>query len=165
MLLCLLKLGIAEVMLQIGLAHRDDVESWLRLAEDFVPLFGPMPGFEAVLVRKIAQQQAFSARTDIENAGFIGGVLIGGSESKYAIRWLAVSSEFRRLGVGKKLVEAALSSVPPDTVVHVDTFVAGSPGAEAAKRLYIGCGFIPMEVWKEGEVVRQRYVRRPLTRL
>ncbi|WP_427149709.1 MULTISPECIES: GNAT family N-acetyltransferase [Rhizobium] len=137
-------------------------EPWLRLAEDVVPLFGPMPGLDAVLVRKIAQQRAFSARTDTGTAGFIGGVLIGGSESKYPIRWLAVSSEFRRLGVGKMLVETALCSIPSDAVVHVDTFVAGSPGAEATKRLYESCGFIPSEVWREGEVVRQRYMRRPL---
>ena len=52
-------------MVQISLAQDDDVAPWLRLAEDVVPLFGPMPDFDAVLVRKIAQQRAFSARTDI----------------------------------------------------------------------------------------------------
>ncbi|TAV74762.1 GNAT family N-acetyltransferase [Rhizobium leguminosarum] len=112
------------MMVQISLAQHDDVAPWLRLAEDVVPLFGPMPDFDAVLVRKIAQQRAFSARTDIGSAGFIGGVLMGGSDLKHAIRWLAVSSEFRRLGVGKMLVETALSSIPPDSTVHVDTFVA-----------------------------------------
>ncbi|MDC9835153.1 GNAT family N-acetyltransferase [Rhizobium binxianense] len=152
------------MMVQISLAQHDDVTPWLRLAEDVVPLFGPMPGFDAVLVRKITRQQAFSARTDMGSTRFIGGILIGGSDSKHAIRWLAVSSEFQRLGVGKMLVETALSSIPSDSTVHVDSFVAGSPGAEATKRLYEGCGFIPLEVWREGEVVRQRYMRPPLKR-
>ncbi|RWX36006.1 GNAT family N-acetyltransferase [Rhizobium leguminosarum] len=152
------------MMVQISLAQHDDVAPWLRLAEDVVPLFGPMPDFDAILVRKIAEQRTFSARTDIGSAGFIGGVLIGGSDLKHAIRWLAVSSEFRRLAVGKMLIEAALSSIPSDSTVHVDTFIAGSPGAEATKRLYKGCGFVPLEVWREGEVVRQRYMRPPLRR-
>jgi hypothetical protein len=45
------------MMVQINLAQHDDVAPWLRLAEDVVPLFGPMPDFDAVLVRKIAQQR------------------------------------------------------------------------------------------------------------
>ncbi|MHC2219458.1 hypothetical protein ACVIGV_004846 [Rhizobium leguminosarum] len=47
------------MVVQISLAQHDDVAPWLRLAEDVVLLFGPMPDFDAVLVRKIAQQRAF----------------------------------------------------------------------------------------------------------
>lgn len=148
---------------QISLAQQDDVAPWLRLAEEVVPLFGPMPGFDAVLTRKIVQRQAYCARTDFRNVGVLGGVLIGGNGTDYAIRWLAVSFNFQRLGVGKALVEAALSTTPLDCTVHVDTFVEGSPGADAARRLYESCGFIPGDIWGEGELVRQRYVRRPRT--
>ncbi len=150
---------------QVSLAQQHDVAPWLRLAEEVVPLFGPMPGFDAVLTRKIAQRQAYCARTDFGNDGILGGVLIGGSGTDCAIRWLAVSSNFQRLGVGKALVEAALLTTSPACTVHVDTFVDGSPGASAARRLYSSCGFIPGDIWGEGELIRQRYVRRPRTAL
>jgi GNAT superfamily N-acetyltransferase len=149
------------MQVRISLAQHDDVAPWLRLAEEVVPLFGPMPGFDNVLIRKIAQRQAYCARTDAGDGCFLGGVIIGGSGTEYAIRWLAVSSNFQRLGIGKLLVEAAISTTPPESTIHVDTFVAGSPGAGAARRLYECCGFIPADIWREGEVVRQRYVRRP----
>ena len=124
-------------------------------------MFGPMPGFDAVLIRKIAQQQAYCARADAEDGRFVGGVIIGGSGTEYAIRWLAVTPAFRRLGVGKSLVEAAITIIPAQVSIHVDTFVTGSPGAGPARRLYESCGFIPGDIWRQGEVVRQRYVRRP----
>lgn len=149
------------MQVQISLAQHDDVAPWLRLAEEVVPLFGPMPSFDDVLIRKIARRQAYCARTDAGDGCFLGGVIIGGSGREYAIRWLAVSSNFRRLGIGKRLVEAAISTTPPESTVHVDTFVAGRPGAGAARQLYESCGFIPGDIWREGEVVRQRYVRRP----
>lgn len=144
---------------KINLARHDDVEPWLELAEEVVPLFGPMPGFDAVLIRKIAQQQAYCARTDNRNGGFIGGVILGGGGSVHAIRWLAVRLGFQRLGVGKSLVDAAIANIPARASIHVDTFVTGSPGAGPAMGFYESCGFIPRDIWTEGEVVRQRYVR------
>jgi GNAT superfamily N-acetyltransferase len=153
--------GEERMQVQISLAQHDDVAPWLRLADEVVPLFGPMPGFDDVLIRKIAQRLAYCARTDAGDGCFLGGVIIGGSGTEYAIRWLAVSTNFQRLGIGKLLVEAAISTTPPKSTIHVDTFVADSPGAGAARRLYERCGFIPGGIWREGEVVRQRYVRRP----
>lgn len=84
-----------------------------------------------------------------------------------AAAWLTPSagSPFHRnisdSGIGKALIKAALSTMPPECTVHVDTFVEGSPGAGAARRLYESCGFVPGDVWWEGEIVRQRYVRTP----
>lgn len=149
------------MQVEISLAQRDDVAPWLRLAEEVVPLFGPMPGFDDILVRKIARRQAYCARAGAEDGCFLGGVIIGGNGMQYAIRWLAVSSRFQRLGIGKALVEAVVSTMPPDSTIQVDTFVAGSPGAGAARGLYEGCGFIPGCIWREGEVVRQRNFRGP----
>lgn len=149
------------MQVQISFAPYDDVEPWLGLAEEVAPLFGPMPDFDAVLIRKIAQQQAYCARMDDGNGQFAGGVLIGGGGDVYAIRWLAVCPGFQRLGVGRSLVEAAIANIPAKAIIHVDTFVTGSPGAGPARRFYESCGFIPRDVWTEGEVVRQRYVRLP----
>jgi GNAT superfamily N-acetyltransferase len=149
------------MQVQIGLARHGDVEPWLGLAEEVVPLFGPMPDFDAVLIRKIAQHRAYCARTDDGNGRFVGGVLIGGGGDGYSIRWLAVRSAFQRLGVGRSLVEAAIANIPAKASIHVDTFVAGSPGAGPARGLYESCGFVPRDVWTQGELVRQRYVRLP----
>ena len=149
------------MQVQIGLARHDDVEPWLGLAEEVVPLFGPMPDFDAVLIRKIAQHQAYCAKMDDGNGRFVGGVLIGGGGDVYAIRWLAVCAGFQRLGAGRSLVEAAIANIPAKAIIHVDTFVAGCRGAGPARGLYESCGFIPRDVWTEGEVVRQRYVRLP----
>lgn len=149
------------MQIEISLAQSNDVAPWLRLAEEVMPLFGPMPGFDDILVRKIAQRQAYCARANAEDGCFLGGVIIGGSGTEYAIRWLAVSSNFQRQGIGKALVEALLSTIPPKSTIQVDTFVAGSPGADAPRRLYEGCGFVPGCIWREGKVVRQRYFRGP----
>lgn len=149
------------MLIQVNLARHDDIDPWLVLAEEVVPLFGPMPDFDAVLVRKIAQKQAYCARTDAEDGRFVGGVIIGGGGNMYAIRWLAVRSAYQHLGVGKSLVEAAIANIPAQSTIHVDTFVTGSPGAGPARRLYETCGFIPRDIWNEGDVIRQRYVRLP----
>ncbi|WP_082640424.1 GNAT family N-acetyltransferase [Aureimonas sp. N4] len=146
--------------MQISAAQHSDVAAWLRLAEEVVPLFGPMPGFDAVLAREIAQKQAYCARIGIGNAAFTGCVLISNNGLQIAIRWLAVSSEFRRRGIGKMLVEAVLSSVLSESIIHVDTFVAGSSGSEADRRLYESCGFSPSEILGEADMIRQRYARK-----
>ncbi|MEW9617735.1 GNAT family N-acetyltransferase [Shinella sp. S4-D37] len=150
--------------IQIALAENRDLKPWMMLATQVVPLFGPMPDFEAVLERKIRQEQAFCARTTNQGSVFIGGVLIGGTGNEHWIRWLAVLSEHRRLSVGRRLVETAIAAIPANSTIYVDTFAEGSPGAYAANRLYRDCGFEAAELWKTGTVIRQRYVlRRPAT--
>ncbi|WP_170973416.1 GNAT family N-acetyltransferase [Rhizobium sp. FKY42] len=149
------------MQIQINLAVHDDLEPWLGLAEEVAPLFGLMPDFDAVLIRKIAQQQAYCARTNDGDREFAGGVIIGGGGDTYAIRWLAVRSSFQRLGVGNSLVNAAIAKIPAQACIYVDTFVAGSPGAVPARKFYENCGFTPRDIWTEGKVVRQRYVRLP----
>ena len=147
--------------IQIALAEDRNLKPWMMLARQVVPLFGPMPDFEAVLVRKIRQDQAFCARTANQSSLFIGGVLIGGRGNEHWIRWLAVLSEHRRHGVGRRLVETAIAAIPANSTIYVDTFAGGSPGAYAANRLYRDCGFEAAELWKTGTVVRQRYELRP----
>jgi hypothetical protein len=48
------------MQVQIKLARHDDVEPWLELAEEVIPLFGPMPGFDAVLIRLAAAKKEVS---------------------------------------------------------------------------------------------------------
>lgn len=88
-------------------------------------------------------------------------MLIGGTGNEQWIRWLAVLSEHRRLGVGRRLVETAIAAAPANSTIYVNTFAERSPGAHAANRLYRNCGFEAAELWKTGTVIRQRYVLRP----
>ncbi|MBB5663482.1 GNAT superfamily N-acetyltransferase [Rhizobium leguminosarum] len=149
------------MQIQISRAEHNDIVPWMSLAEQVIPLFGPMPDFEAILGRKIAQKQAYCARVSANGATLMGGVLIGGRGREHWIRWLAVSSEHRRLGVGRMLTETAISVIPANSSIYVDTFVGGSVGADASNHLYESCGFAPTEVWQVDELVRQRYVRPP----
>ncbi|MCJ7996589.1 GNAT family N-acetyltransferase [Rhizobium cremeum] len=149
------------MQIEITLAEHSDIDPWMLLAEQVTPLFGPMPHFEAILLRKIAQKQAYCARIGANITTLIGGVLIGGAGREHWIRWLAVSSEYRRLGVGRMLVEKAISVIPANSSIYVDTFVGGSAEADAANRFYQTCGFAPTEVCQMNDLPRQRYMRPP----
>lgn len=149
------------MQIEIDLARPADVSPWMSLAEEMVPLFGPMAGFEAVLKRKIAQSQAYCARASGQGLSFLGGVLIGGAGKEYWIRWLAVSSGHRRFGIGRKLTEAAIAAIPSQCFVNVDTFAKGQPGAAEAGRLYESCSFAPTDVVDVEGQRRQRYRRSP----
>lgn len=155
--------GLIEtsVAIEIDLAGPGDIPLWMSLAEEVLPLFGPMPGFDTVLKRKIAQSQAYCARASGQGLPFLGGVLIGGAGQEYWIRWLAVSPRHRRFGIGRKLTEAAIAAIPPPCFVNVDTFARGQPGAAEAGRLYESCGFVPTDVVDVEGQRRQRYRRRP----
>ena len=144
----------------VSLAETNDIASWITLTEQVVPLFGPMPDFEAVLQRKISRQQAFCARSDSDRA-IAGGMLIGGTGCEFWIRWLAVSREHRRCGIGRMLVKIAIANAPAKSVIYVDTFLEGDNGAEAAAGLYESCGFEPAGIWRTDDGVRQRYSRKP----
>ncbi|HEV7346247.1 MAG TPA: GNAT family N-acetyltransferase [Devosia sp.] len=146
-------------MIEITPARYDDLGPWLLLAEQVTPLFGPMPGLSATLERKIAQKQAYCAHVSTSNATLVGGVLIGGMGLEHWIRWLAVSAEYRRIGVGRMLMETAICLIPANSAIFVETFVRGSAGADAAIRLYESCGFEPAEITQVDGVVRQRYIR------
>lgn len=149
------------MQVRIDLARQDDIALWMTLAAEVAPLFGPMPDLDVVLERKISQNQAYCARLGTDRASQLGGTFIGGAGTEHWIRWLAVFSEYRGLGVGRLLVETAISSIPKASSIYVDTFPGEAPGADAANRLYLSCGFAPTEVWRAGEMVRQRYMRRP----
>ena len=58
-----------------ALATDADVESWLELVREVEPLFGLMPGFEEILVRKIRRRAAFCVRFDlIGDSRVLGGI-------------------------------------------------------------------------------------------
>lgn len=148
------------MQIRIDLAVHADIAPWIMLAEEVVGLFGPMHGFSAILARKIDRKQALCART-VKGQSFAGGILLGGSGDVFWIRWLAVSREYRRCGIGRRLIETAIMLAPPYCHIYVDTFTKETTGGLAARRIYESCGFVPGEVWANEDMVRQRFIRAP----
>jgi GNAT superfamily N-acetyltransferase len=133
----------------------------MLLAEEVVPLFGPMPNFDTILRRKIAKSQAYCARARGLGLPFLGGVLFGGAGEIHWIRWLAVLSTHRRLGIGRRLTEAVIAAIPAQSVLNVDTFAKGNPGAAEGGGLSVSCGFVPIDIVNVDGKARQRYRRCP----
>jgi GNAT superfamily N-acetyltransferase len=107
-----------------------------------------MPDFQQTLLRNIERRSAFSA---LRGAAFCGGMLLGGpSPSDRWIRWLAVASASRGQGVGRALVETALSLFAPPCTVSLHTFGEDNPAGRPARRLYAHYGFAPMQMVEPG---------------
>src|SRR4051794_9343674 len=120
----------AENRMEIVRAGYRDVRSWLDLAAEVEPLFGPMlddPGFYQALLRNIERGTAFCVR---EGGGPPGTPLLGAMLFSLArperpedrIVWLAVAERGRRRGIGTLLGEHACGLVASPGVLSVVTF-------------------------------------------
>src|SRR5271155_2516754 len=107
-----------------SLATTADVASWLEIVREVEPLFGPMPDFEAMLFRNISQQAALCVRSDNKRdpVFVLGGLLLGGAPPQVWIRWLAVRSSARGIGIGRCLVEEAIKHLAASKSISVETF-------------------------------------------
>lgn len=154
--------------LRVQRAERADVPPWLALARELEPLFGAMaddPVFQRALLRNVARHTAFCIRADDGPPGspLWGGLLLSPRPPAYRIGWLAVTAAQRQAGLGRRLVEHALASVPPDAEALVITFGPGVPGGEGARAFYQRMGFAPAEMAAPGANGTARQVfRRPV---
>ena len=146
--------GSSESWMQIVNARIDDVASWLDMAREVEPLFGPMPDFQSTLVRKIDQGAAICAHCCDELAG---GALLGGASPDYWIRWLAVRRSARYQGIGSALVAEALRRFRPPCRISVHTFGEENPEGRPARRLYERFGFQPGQLTEVQGALRQCY--------
>lgn len=117
-----------------------DVESWLELATQVESLFGPMPGFEQVLVRNIDRETTLVVRG--ADGTVVGGLLFALTSDALLINWLAVAHSVRRRGIGASLVRAAVQRAGKGGEVRVITFGADVEGGRAGRDLYASCGFV-----------------------
>lgn len=126
---------------------QDDVASWLEIAREVEPLFGPMPDFESTLRRNISRGTALCVRDS--SGQVLGGMLLRAAPHTQ-ITWLAVRSSARRRGVGHALVAEALRRYPQPCEVLVDTFGEDIIEGFPARRLYQSFGFLPGEDLPDG---------------
>jgi GNAT superfamily N-acetyltransferase len=135
-----------------------DIESWLALAREVEPLFGPMPKFDVTLKAKISEDAALCVRDG--SRALLGGVLLGGEAPDNWIRWLAVRPDARRKGVGAALLHSVLHRWPGPCTISLATFGADNPAGLAARRLYERFGFVAGEMLPRGPEggSRQLYV-------
>jgi GNAT superfamily N-acetyltransferase len=154
--------------MEIVRAGYRDVRSWLDLAAEVEPLFGPMlddPGFYQALLRNIERGTAFCVR---EGGGPPGTPLLGAMLFSLArperpedrIVWLAVAARGRRRGIGTLLGEHACGLVASPGVLSVVTFGEDNVPGRPARRLYERLGFQPAEAAPNGPEGGSRQVFR-----
>jgi len=137
--------------MRVAMASTDDTPSWLSLAAEVEPLFGPMvgePAFRNALREAIECGDAFCVREGDGPPGtaLVGAIMFSGSGSDYRIGWLAVAKGSRRKGIGRMLVEHVLSLVTPPVRITVTTFREDRPEGRPARRFYESLGFRPGEL-------------------
>ena len=122
-----------DVLTPARAATVDDLPSWMQLAAEVEPLFGPMPDFEARVRRAIERRTALVIATGNTVAG---AALLSRPNQPHHIHWLAVLSSQRRRGVGHALIAAIVDRWPTETI-EVVTFTAdtagGAPPADSTK--------------------------------
>ena len=138
------------------LATTADVGSWLEIVREMEPLFGPTPHFETTLLRKIDQRAALCVRSG-DLVIVLGGILLGGGAPYGWIRWLAVRSSARGIGIGQCLVEEAVRRLATSNTISVDTFREEKMEGRPARRLYERLGFRPGPLVQIEGLPRQRY--------
>ena len=145
--------------MHVSLATTGDVASWLEIVRDVEPLFGPMPDFEATLFRKISQRIALCVRLDNQHypAIVLGGILLGSTPTQGWLRWLAVRSSARGIGIGRCLVEEAMKQLAASKSISVETFREENIEGRPARRLYERLGFLPGPLTEINGQPRQRY--------
>jgi len=135
-------------------AVEGDIPAWLDLAREVEALFGvPLStdaSFLAALRRNIQRGSAFCVRDQDgpPGAALAGGLLFSSKRAPaYELGWLAVGAAWRRMGVGRALVDHAAALVVPPAELVVTTFVEGEPGGAPARNFYLDLGFEPAEVF------------------
>ena len=151
---------MANGTVRVRLATSRDVASWVELAREVEPLFGPMPDIATHIERGIARGTAIVA-VDADNQ-VAGAMLFSRDDRPHHIHWLAVRASARRQGAGSALVNAALHRWNDGAPIEVVTFGADHPAGAAARALYSRCGFQFQEITDDGPEggSRERWIRR-----
>lgn len=126
----------------IRYAAKEDINKVLSMMEQVREAF---PGYQEeefleALYKAIDCKEAFLE----EKEGRLAGMLTFSYREK-ELTFLAVMPEFRKQGVGKRLIERMAECFEDGEVVHVVTFREGDQKGMAARSCYHSCGFVDDE--------------------
>ena len=127
--------------MKIDVVGKRDIVTWLDLAKEVEPLFGPMIGqddFHIALKTIISSQNAYCARD--ESGRPLGIIAVSPAENQ--ILWLAVFAAFKGKGVGKKLLNYAIGQLNESLPIRVQTFADSVHAGAPARKLYLAAGFL-----------------------
>lgn len=124
------------------LAVDADIPGWMELVRTVQDKF---PGLDeeeyaAALPKRIAKGEAWVFR---DGDRILAALLY--SKKRRELDFLAVSPDFRRRGLARKLVETAAAQLSVGTMFSVVTYRAGDPMGVDAREFYEAMGFVPGE--------------------
>jgi len=120
---------------------QQDYDTWMELAEEVEPLFGPMIGsreFRDGIKDCIKSNNAFG----IENEKGILAGIIALDRKNNEISWLAVGKKYRGNNYGEKLVKKAIEELESNGDIYVQTFSEKVIEGKTARNIYERNGFI-----------------------
>ena len=139
-----------------------DIESWMKLVEE---VSWNLPGLETLesinehkcTVLKFMKEQRALCVKEMEK---IVGVLLF-SKKHNMICCLAVLPEYRKQGIAKMLLTAALKNLDRTRRITVSTFLEGDIKGIAPRALYKKFGFVEDELIEEFGYPHQRLILYP----
>ncbi len=132
----------------IRFATEKDLPEWYALATKVSQIFrhpgdmGTDPEFILYAKSKVSKYEALCS-VDYMSGNIAG--FIGFSRTHNRITWFGVSENFRRKGVGSRLLKTALRQLDFTKPITVETYPEGYEPGIPAKNLYHKFGFIETE--------------------
>lgn len=124
----------------IRLLEKNDYQTWLELAKEVEPLFGPLINsqeFQKGINDCIENQNAYCFED--ENHNVVG--IIALNRKKNEIAWLAVGEKYRGKNYGDKLLKKAIEELASNGDIYVQTFSSEVEEGMFARKLYEKNGF------------------------
>ncbi|PKP23562.1 MAG: hypothetical protein CVU06_07645 [Bacteroidetes bacterium HGW-Bacteroidetes-22] len=119
----------------IRILEPQDYDTWIELAEEVEPLFGPMidsKEFQDGIKACIQSKNAFGIEN--ENGNLAG--IIALDRDKNEILWLAVGKEYRGNNYGERLVKRAIEELKSHGDIRVQTFSREVNEGKTARGIY-----------------------------
>lgn len=124
----------------IRLLTTNDYETWLTLAKEVEPLFGPLVNskeFQEGINDCIKNKNAYCVEDEDHNV--VGIIALNRKENEIA--WLAVGEKFRGNKYGDKLLKKAIEELEEKGNIYVQTFSSITKEGKNARKLYEKNGF------------------------